>query len=140
MKAAKIIRTAIETKRAPQEQNSIEYWLRRYGMPKENIEYCVTEIAQGYGACRYLEGVSDGAEAVIEKETKQETNKTTTTMKKYNYEITYVNGKTAKLTGCTERINTKYDWITIRNDNGIYSYINMRNVICMEETECKKEE
>ena len=44
----------------------LEYWLRHFGMPEENIEKCVTQIAQGYGACRYLEGVQHGAEAVNE--------------------------------------------------------------------------
>lgn len=44
----------------------LEYWLRHFGMPEENIEKCVTQIAQGYGACRYLEGVQIGAEAVNE--------------------------------------------------------------------------
>lgn len=44
--------------------------LAHYGMPKENIDDAITQIAQGYGACRYLEGVNDGAEAVIEQMTK----------------------------------------------------------------------
>ncbi len=47
-----------------EEQKGLEYWLRYYGMPEENIEKCATQIMQGYGACRYLDGVSDGAEAV----------------------------------------------------------------------------
>lgn len=37
-----------------------------YGMPKENIESAVEQIAETYGACRYLDGVNDGAEAVKE--------------------------------------------------------------------------
>lgn len=40
----------------------IKKWLRYYGMPQENIDKCATQIAQGYGACRYLDGVNDGAE------------------------------------------------------------------------------
>lgn len=50
-----------------EEQRGLEYWLRYYGMPEENIEKCATQIMQGYGACRYLDGVSDGAEAVQEE-------------------------------------------------------------------------
>jgi hypothetical protein len=46
----------------------IGYWLREFGMPEENIENCVTQIAQDYGACRYLDGVAAGAEAVNELE------------------------------------------------------------------------
>lgn len=37
-----------------------------YGMPKENIEAAVEQIAETYGACRYLDGVKAGADAVIE--------------------------------------------------------------------------
>lgn len=44
----------------------LEYWLKFFGMPTENIENCATQISQGYGACRYLEGVQHGAEAVNE--------------------------------------------------------------------------
>lgn len=44
----------------------IKKWLRYYGMPQENIDKCATQIAQGYGACRYLDGVNDGAEWVNE--------------------------------------------------------------------------
>jgi hypothetical protein len=40
--------------------------LAHYGMPKENIESAVEQIAETYGACRYLEGVAAGAEAVKE--------------------------------------------------------------------------
>ena len=50
--------------RDEKEDKGLEYWLRYYGMPEENIEKCVTQIAEGYGACRYLDGVKDGAEAV----------------------------------------------------------------------------
>ena len=38
--------------------------LRFYGMPEEDIDLAINQIAQGYGACRYLDGVKDGAEAV----------------------------------------------------------------------------
>ena len=44
----------------------LEHWLAFFGCPKENIEKCATQIAQGYGAIRYLEGVQHGAEAVNE--------------------------------------------------------------------------
>jgi hypothetical protein len=40
--------------------------LAYYGMPKENIESAVEQIAETYGACRYLDGVATGAEAVNE--------------------------------------------------------------------------
>jgi hypothetical protein len=41
-------------------------------MPKENIESVVEQIAETYGANRYLDGVTAGAEAVKElKEDKQ---------------------------------------------------------------------
>jgi hypothetical protein len=40
--------------------------LKFYGMPEDNIDMAITQIAQGYGACRYLEGVKSGAEAVKE--------------------------------------------------------------------------
>lgn len=49
-----------------QPEGNLEYWLEHFGMPKENIDNCITQIAQGYGACRYLEGVQHGAEAVNE--------------------------------------------------------------------------
>lgn len=49
------------------EQSShLEHWLAFFGCPEENIEKCATQIAQGYGAIRYLEGVQRGAEAVNE--------------------------------------------------------------------------
>jgi hypothetical protein len=35
-------------------------------MPEENIESAVEQIAETYGACRYLDGVTAGAEAVSE--------------------------------------------------------------------------
>ena len=44
----------------------LEKILKFYGMPDHNIEYAVEQIAETYGASRYLEGVSDGAEAVSE--------------------------------------------------------------------------
>lgn len=44
--------------------------LAHFGMPEENIESAITQIAQGYGAQRYLEGVKSGAEAVSEPEKK----------------------------------------------------------------------
>ena len=47
-----------------EKQTHLEYWLEFFGMPKENIEKAVTQIAQGYGAKRFLDGVSMGAEAV----------------------------------------------------------------------------
>ena len=40
--------------------------LAYYGMPEENIETAVEQIAETYGACRYLDGVKAGAEAVKE--------------------------------------------------------------------------
>ena len=46
--------------------SNLEHWLAFFGMPKENIDNCITQIAQGYGACRYLEGIQHGAEAVNE--------------------------------------------------------------------------
>lgn len=49
-----------------QPKGNLEYWLEHFGMPKENIDNCITQIAQGYGACRYLEGIQHGAEAVNE--------------------------------------------------------------------------
>ena len=45
------------------EEKSLYDILAYYGMPDENIESAITQIAQGYGACRYLEGVASGAEA-----------------------------------------------------------------------------
>ena len=44
----------------------LEHWLAFFGCPEENIEKCATQISQGYGAIRYLEGVQRGAEAVNE--------------------------------------------------------------------------
>lgn len=44
----------------------LEHWLAFFGCPEENIEKCATQIAQGYGAIRYLEGIRHGAEAVNE--------------------------------------------------------------------------
>ena len=49
-----------------QPKGNLEYWLEHFGMPKENIDNCITQIAQGYGACRYLDGIQHGAEAVNE--------------------------------------------------------------------------
>jgi hypothetical protein len=40
--------------------------LAYYGMPEENIESAVEQIAETYGAFRYLEGVKAGADAVKE--------------------------------------------------------------------------
>lgn len=40
--------------------------LAHYGMPKYNIEAAIEQIAETYGACRYLDGVKAGAEAVNE--------------------------------------------------------------------------
>lgn len=39
----------------------LEHWLAFFGCPEENIEKCATQIAQGYGAIRYLEGIRHGA-------------------------------------------------------------------------------
>lgn len=46
------------------QQKSLTEILRYYGMPEENIDMAINQIAHGYGACRYLEGVAAGAEAV----------------------------------------------------------------------------
>lgn len=46
------------------ENKQLRQWLRHYGMPEENIDNCITQIVQGYGACRYLDGVAAGADAV----------------------------------------------------------------------------
>ena len=40
--------------------------LKFYGMPEDNIDMAINQIAQGYGACRFLEGVQLGAEAVAD--------------------------------------------------------------------------
>lgn len=40
--------------------------LSYYGMPKDNIESAIEQIAETYGAIRYLEGVKAGADAVKE--------------------------------------------------------------------------
>lgn len=40
--------------------------LKFYGMPEDNIDMAINQIAQGYGACRFLEGVKAGAESVKE--------------------------------------------------------------------------
>lgn len=40
--------------------------LEHFGMPVTNIPIAAQMIAEGDGAIRYLEGVSDGANAVIE--------------------------------------------------------------------------
>lgn len=56
--------SAMKAEKEP--SNDIGHWLRAFGMPEENIEGCITQIAQGYGACRYLEGVQHGAEASVE--------------------------------------------------------------------------
>lgn len=49
---------------AQKREKSLTDILRFYGMPEENIDLAINQIAQGYGACRYLDGVKDGAEAV----------------------------------------------------------------------------
>jgi len=56
----------IDSLQQEQPEGNLEYWLEHFGMPKENIDYCITQIAQGYGACRYLEGIQHGAEAINE--------------------------------------------------------------------------
>ena len=55
-----------DASKTEQSEGYLEYWLEHFGMPKENIENCADQIAQGYGASRYLEGVQVGAEAVNE--------------------------------------------------------------------------
>lgn len=40
--------------------------LSYYGMPEQNISSAIEQIAETYGACRYLDGVKAGAEAVNE--------------------------------------------------------------------------
>lgn len=58
--------------------NTLEEILGFYGMPKYNIKAAAEQIAETYGACRYLDGVKAGAEAVkeqkeiAEKETRNE--------------------------------------------------------------------
>lgn len=52
------------------EQEHLADTLRYYGMPEENVEKCVIQIAQGYGASRYLDGVANGADAVAELDEK----------------------------------------------------------------------
>lgn len=46
--------------------NALHEILAHYGMPKENIESAVEQIAETYGACRYLDGVKAGADAIKE--------------------------------------------------------------------------
>ena len=46
--------------------------LKFYGMPEDNIDMAINQIAQGYGASRVLEGVSLGAEAVSKSPNKEE--------------------------------------------------------------------
>ena len=40
--------------------------LSYYGMPEQNISSAIEQIAETYGACRYLDGVKAGTEAVNE--------------------------------------------------------------------------
>jgi len=40
--------------------------LAYYGMPEDTIGFAVQQIAETYGAQRYLDGVADGAQAVEE--------------------------------------------------------------------------
>lgn len=49
--------------------------LEYYGMPYENIDDAIEQIAETYGASRYLEGVRNGAAAVhgLGEEIKNET-------------------------------------------------------------------
>ena len=57
-----------------EEQSShLEHWLAFFGCPEENIEKCATQIAQGYGAIRFLEGIQLGAEAVNELAQQEQT-------------------------------------------------------------------
>lgn len=46
--------------------NALKEILGFYGMPEENIDSAIEQIAETYGACRYLDGVASGAEAVEE--------------------------------------------------------------------------
>ena len=46
--------------------NALKEILGFYGMPEENIDSAIEQIAETYGACRYLDGVAAGAEAVKE--------------------------------------------------------------------------
>lgn len=46
--------------------------LKFYGMPEDNIDMAINQIAQGYGSCRFLEGVKAGAEAVSSEKTAEE--------------------------------------------------------------------
>ena len=46
--------------------NALKEILGFYGMPEENIDRAIEQIAETYGACRYLDGVAAGAEAVKE--------------------------------------------------------------------------
>ena len=48
------LRNFITSLQQEQPKGNLEYWLEHFGMPKENIDNCITQIAQGYGACRYL--------------------------------------------------------------------------------------
>lgn len=61
-----LVLSTITSLQQEQPKGNLEYWLEHFGMPKENIDNCITQIAQGYGACRYLEGIQHGAEAVNE--------------------------------------------------------------------------
>lgn len=54
------------------EMSTLHKILAHYGMPEENIEAAAEQIAETYGACRYLDGVKAGADAVIELEKKGE--------------------------------------------------------------------
>lgn len=55
-----------EQTEAVKEEGGIRFWLAFFGMPADNVERCATQIAQGYGAIRFLEGVQSGAAAVTE--------------------------------------------------------------------------
>lgn len=50
----------------PDNTTVLEKILAYYGMPQENISNAVEQIAETYGACRFLHGVQLGAEAVNE--------------------------------------------------------------------------
>lgn len=47
-------------------ENMLIDTLSMYGMPAGRISECVDMIIQSYGACRYLDGVADGAAAVTD--------------------------------------------------------------------------
>jgi len=51
---------------------TLEKILIYYGMPESNIQTAIEQIAETYGANRYLEGVMAGVDAVDELREKEE--------------------------------------------------------------------